>query len=160
MSQGSVDQYGLSFPVKSLLLAPSPSSRSFAPGDQKQWVPPGDGASISCSKLCCPQTSQMQAFTHPASVVPVSPPSTAQRNFRSKRVLKPPVQLCPLSLRCLQLRCPKEPSRGAQSCNTALAVCHSSYEADLKHILLPFPWSLHPQIPMETHLQIPKMVLF
>lgn len=153
MSQGSV---WLVFPCQ-VLVVPSPSSRYFAPGGQKQWVPPGDGAS---SKLSCPQTSQMQAFIHPAKLVPVSPPSAAQRNFRSRGVLKLPVQLCPFSLRCLQLRCPKEPSHRAQSCNTALAMWHRSYEVDLTLIFLPFPWSLHPQIPMETHLQIPKPVLF
>ena len=150
----------MSFPIKSLLLPSSPGSRYFAPGGQKQWVPPGDGASISRSELSCPQTSQTQTFTCPAQLVPISLPSTAQRNFRSRSVLKTPVQLCPLSLRRLQLCCPKEPSCPAQSCNTALAAHRSSCDTDLKLILLPFPWSLQPRIPMETHLQIPKLVLF
>lgn len=144
----------------SLLLPPSPTSRYFAPGGQKQQVPPGHGASISRAKLSCPQVSQMQAFIHPAQLVLVSPPSITQRNFRSRRVLKPPSQLCPLSLRHIQLHCPEEPSCRAQACNTALAVNHSSSDADFKLILLPFPWSLHSQIRMETHLQISKLVLF
>lgn len=90
----------MSFPTKSLLLFPSASSRYFAPRGQKQWLSPGDGVSTSCSKLSCPQASQMQAFTHPAQLVPVSPPSIAvsvpdsycTEQFQEQR---PPEATCP-----------------------------------------------------------------
>lgn len=88
------------FPYQ-ILVASFPALLYFAPGGQKQWVAPGDGANISCFKLSYPQASQMHTFTHPAQPVPVSPLSiatlTAERNFRNRRYLKPPVQLCPLS---------------------------------------------------------------
>lgn len=116
--------------------------RYFAPGRQKQWVPPGDGASISCSQLSCPETSQMQAFTLPAQPAHFSPHSTAStmpdctEKFQEQKILEGPVPslLSTSNSKGVQKRCHVMP----RPVNIAFAVYHSFSEPDLKPLSCPF----------------------
>lgn len=110
--------------------------RYFAPGGQKQRVPPGDGANISCFQLSCPETSQKQAFTLPAHFSPHSTADTmpdCTEKFQSRRYLKTQSSSV-LSLLSTSNSKGVQRSRDImlRPVNTAFAVYHSSSEPDLK----------------------------